>query len=244
MNTTGSVALITGGARRVGRAIALSLAEAGCDVAVHYHTSEADAASLADSIVALGRRCALVRGNLAQTRTPGQLVSATVEQLGRLDVLVNNASVFGAMSLDAFTPKGWDQELRINLTAVAALCHHARPHLQAARPGKIVNLCDISAERPWPEHLAYCVSKAGVACLTRALARELAPNVQVNGVAPGIAVFPESYDQATRQALISKVPLRRAGRPEDIAAAVRYLVQNGDYVTGQILAVDGGRSVT
>jgi pteridine reductase len=126
---------------------------------------------------------------------------------------------------------------------VAALCHYARPHLASTGAGRIVNLCDIAAERPWAGHLPYCVSKAGLVCLTKALARELAPAIQVNGVAPGIAAFADDFDQDARDRLTAKVPLRRPGRPEDVAAAVRFLVERGDYITGQIINVDGGRSI-
>jgi len=126
---------------------------------------------------------------------------------------------------------------------VAGLCHHARRYLDLHGTGKIVNLCDIHADRPYPDHLAYCVSKAGLAALTRGLARALAPSIQVNGVAPGIAVFPDEYTPEQREHLIAKVPLRRAGTPEDVAAAVHYLVESGDYVTGEIIRVDGGRSI-
>ena len=243
MTLAGSTAIITGAARRVGRAIALDLARAGCDVAVHYHRSRNDAVALRDEITGLGRRCCLVPGDLADIATAGRLIAETVEALGGLDVLVNNAAVFAPMSLADFDPDAWQRTMQVNLTAVAALCHHARPHLAASGAGRIVNLCDIAADRPWVGHLAYCVSKAGLVCLTRALARELAPGVRVNGVSPGIAVFPDDYDQATRDRLIGKVPLGRPGSPEDVAAAVRFLVEQGDYVTGQIINVDGGRSI-
>ena len=244
MELAGKVALVTGAAKRVGRAIALELAQAGCDVAIHHNASQAEAVELSDHIAGLGRRTRLIRGDLADPHTPSRLVQQTIQALGRLDVLVNNAAVFGRMSLDEFDREAWERELRINLTAVADLCHHARPHLEAADPGKIVNLCDIAAERPWPGHLAYCVSKAGLVCLTKALARGLAPAVQVNGIAPGIAEFPDDYDQQTRDRLVAKVPLGRPGTPQDVAAAVRFLVERGNYITGQILRVDGGRSIT
>jgi pteridine reductase len=219
------------------------LAEAGCNVAVHYRTREADAADLRDRITEMGRRCCLVRGDLVDPVVPERLIAETVEVLGGLNVLVNNAAVFGRMTLEGFDPVAWQREMHVNLTAVALLCHHARPHLLRGGSGKIVNLCDISSERPWKGHLAYCVSKAGLVGLTKALARELAPTVQVNGVAPGIATFPDDFDQQTREALVARVPLGRAGTPEDVAAAVRFLVEHGDYVTGQIIPVDGGRSI-
>jgi pteridine reductase len=124
-----------------------------------------------------------------------------------------------------------------------ALCHHARRFLAAQDGGQIVNLCDVSADRPWPEHLAYCASKAALGALTKALARALAPRIQVNGVAPGIAVFPEEYAQQLRRELTDRVPLGRAGTPEEVAKLVRFLVESGDYITGQIIAIDGGRGL-
>ncbi len=237
------VALVTGAARRVGRAIALELARAGYDVAVHHHRSHADAASLGDEIAAVGRRVCLVQGDLADADAPARMVAESVRQLGRLDVLVNSAAVFGRMSLEQFDRDAWQRELDVNLTAAAALCHHARPHLAADGVGRIVNICDISADRPWPGHLAYCVSKAGLVCLTKALARGLAPDILVNGVAPGIAVFPDDYDAKVRSRLTAQVPLGRTGQPEDVAAVVRFLVEDGCYITGQVINVDGGRSI-
>jgi len=255
-------ALVTGSARRVGRAIALDLARSGADLALHCHHRRAEAEALADEIRSLGRCCTVLPGDLCDPDFPGRLIAAAAETLGGLNVLVNNAAVFKPMSLTEFDRSDWCRILDTNLTAVAALCHHAQPHLaspvaadlRVGRPpdspdtsgteirGKIVNLCDIAADRPWPGYLAYCVSKAGLVCLTKALARELAPHVQVNGVSPGIAVFPDSYDEPTRQRLVAAVPLRRPGSPEEIARAVRFLIEH-DYITGQILAVDGGRSI-
>ena len=243
MGAAGKAALVTGAAKRVGRAIALELADAGCDVAVHCLGSRVEAAELCDRIGALGRRTCLLQGDLADADTPGRLVAEAVEGLGRLDVLVNNAAVFNRMSLEQFDPDAWQRVLQVNLTAVAALCHHARPHLASTGAGRIVNLCDIAADRPWAGHLAYCVSKAGLVCLTKALARELAPAIQVNGVAPGIAAFADDCDQDTRDRLAARVPLRRAGRPEEVAAVVRFLVEQGHYITGQIISIDGGRSI-
>jgi pteridine reductase len=243
MQLEGTVALITGGARRVGRAIALELASAGCDVALHYRKSQDEASVVAEQITRRGRRCETLAADLERAEAPERLIEAAVRSLGRLDILVNNASLFEPMPLQAFSAGEWERTMRVNLTAPAALCHHARAYLKAGAGGKIVNLCDASADRPWSSHVAYAASKSGLIALTRALAKGLAPEIQVNGVSPGIAIFPEDYDEPTRQALIDRVPLRRAGEPEDIARAVRFLVAEGDYITGQILAVDGGRNV-
>jgi len=238
----GSVALVTGGARRVGRAIALELAGAGCDIALHYHRSHGEAQDAADQIRAAGRRCEIVPGDLQRPEAAGEIVERTAAALGGLQILVNNACVFERMTLESFSVDDWDRTMRINVTAPAALAAAARDHLRRAG-GKIINLCDIAADRPWPGYLAYCASKAALVCLTKALARALAPAVQVNGIAPGIAVFPEEYDEPTRQRLVDEVPLKRVGAPQDIARAVRFLVESGDYITGQILNVDGGRSI-
>ncbi len=243
MNLEGAVAIVTGAARRVGRAIALDLARRGCDIAVHYHRSTNDAQSLASQIREIPRRCVLVQADLAQPESWPRIVDETVGGLGRLDVLVNNASVFAPISADGFDLEQWQQTLHVNVTAAAALCHYAVPHLRRTGHGKIINITDIAAETPWSDHIAYCASKAALTNLTKALAKALAPDVQVNAVAPGIAVFPDDYDEATRARLIAKVPLKRAGTPQDIAAAVGFCCAEGDYITGQVIAVDGGRSV-
>lgn len=242
MSREAPVALITGAAKRVGRAIALELASAGYDLAIHYWRSEQEAAGLARQLEAGGRRACLIQGDLREAPTPRQLVTTCVENLGRLDLLVNNASVFEPMRLADFDAQAWDRALRVNLTAVTSLCHHAAEPLRASGRGCIVNLADLAADRPFPGYLAYSCSKAALVALTRALAVELAPAVRVNAVSPGIAVFPDHYDQATRQRLTAQVPLQRAGTPEDVARTVRFLA-GAPYVTGQVIRVDGGRSV-
>lgn len=243
MKLTGTVALVTGGAVRVGQAIAVELARAGCDVGLHYHQSQEEARSAAEQIGALGRRCELIAADLTSAEAPRAIVTRVVETLGGLNVLVNNASVFEPMRIEDFEFDRWERTFRLNLAAPAALCHFAQPHLLAGPAGKIVNVCDISADRPWSSHVAYCASKAGLVCLTRSLARSLAPKVQVNGVSPGIAAFPDDFDEALRAKLTARVPLGRAGSPDDVARTVRFLVEHGDYITGQIVNVDGGRSV-
>jgi pteridine reductase len=243
MEPTGRACLVTGAARRVGKAIALELARAGFDVAVHYHHSDAEARAVAEEIHRLGRRAAIVRGDLGDPDTPARIVRETVDGLDRLDVLVNNASLFEKFPLEQTSPDVWDRTLQTNLVAPAMLIRAATPIMRAAGAGRVVSITDILADRPAANHAAYCASKAALASLTRCLALELAPQITVNAVAPGIAVFPEHYDQEIRDRLTSKVPLKRPGTPEDVAAAVRFLVTDGDYITGQILAVDGGWSV-
>jgi pteridine reductase len=246
MQLDGKAVLITGSAKRVGRAIALELARGGCDVAIHFHRSGSEVKSLAEELAAIGRRAALVNGDLNDPTCWSRIVQESHDQLGRLDVLINNASLFLTNkpdTIDDFDLVQWDQMLRVNLTAPAGLSHFAAPLLAAHGDGCIVNLCDISVDRPWPAHLSYAVSKGGLVTLTRALARALAPAVRVLGVAPGIAVFPEEYDQELRAKLVRRVPLRREGTPDEVARLVRFLIESGDYITGQIVAIDGGRSV-
>lgn len=239
------VALVTGAAKRVGRAIALELAVAGFDIALHYHTSKDAAETTAEEIRSSGRRVSLISADLADDDERAGLIEASVRALGGLDVLVNNASMFetdAADTLESFDADLWRKMLAVNLIGPIDLCHQAAPHLRETR-GVIVNFLDIAVERPWRSHLAYVSSKGALATATRAMAKALAPDVRVCGVAPGIAEFPESYSEEKRERLTSQVPLRRAGSPEEMAKAVRFLVESGSYVTGHILSVDGGRSV-
>lgn len=240
MNLHDRVVLITGAAKRVGRAIALRLAREGCHIAAHFHTSRGAAEALRAEIRDLGRDCELFPADLNAADTTDALVPAVIARFGRMDVLINNASTFERMSLAAFDRAAWDRDLRVNLTAPMALAHAAAEELKR-RGGRIVNLCDAATSRAWPDHLAYVVSKGGLETLTRALARALAPEVNVVGVAPGVAEFPESYDEETRARFIRRIPLGRAGSPEDIASLVAYLLREGDYITGAIIPVDGGR---
>ena len=175
-------------------------------------------------------------------QTPARIVAGAFEQAGRIDVLINNASVFGKMPLEEFDVKKWHDTMQINLAAPIQLCQQVAPAMRARGGGCIVNFCDARSDRPSKHYLAYGPSKAGLDYATRALARALAPEIRVNGVAPGIAVFPEDYSRELRDKLISEVPLRREGTPEAMAGAVRFLVE-ADYITGQIINVDGGWSV-
>lgn len=242
MRTEGARVLVTGAARRVGRAIALELAGAGCDVVVHCHQSQAEARNVVEKIRRMGRQAALVQADLGFEDSVRLVAQRSVENLGGLDVLVNNAAVFdGDERVSGLCD--WRRVFGVNVFAPAILVEQLTPALRAGGGGKVVNLCDISAERPWPTHAAYCASKSALVSLTRAWARRLAPDIQVNGVAPGIAEFPADYPADVREKLIARVPLRRAGSPRDIASTVRFLIEHGDYITGQIINVDGGRSI-
>lgn len=240
MNLSNRVCLVTGAARRVGAAIALRLARAGCRVAVHYRSSAAEAAEVVAACRACGVDAVDFRADLGAPDAAQTLVDAVLERFGALDVLVNNASTFERMTLDEFSSPAWEHTLRVNLTAPVTLVYAARNALRAAR-GRVVNLCDAATHRAWPDHLAYIVSKGALETLTRALARSLAPEVNVVGIAPGVADWPPEYSEQTRQRLTARIPLARAGTPDEIAAAVEFVLRDGDYITGAIIPIDGGR---
>ena len=241
---SGKVALITGGARRVGAAIARRLHAAGASVVLHYRDSQADAAKLEAELNALRpKSAAKIKAELLAPIAPRALVSGALESFGRLDILVNNASSFFAVEVGAIEPSHWEELVGSNLRAPLFICQEAAPEL-TAHEGSIINIVDIHAERPLKGYPLYSVAKAGLAALTRSLAVELAPRVRVNGVAPGAIAWPEDgqVDPAERERIIASTPLARMGSPEDIAQAVHFLAC-APYVTGQVIAVDGGRSI-
>lgn len=239
------VVLVTGAARRVGARIARVLHAAGYDVALHCHRSRAELDALIGDLEHVRPRSTLaLQADLADVERLPPLVAATLERFGRLDGLVNNASAFYRTPLGSITPAQWGELFAANARAPLFLAQAAAPHL-AERNGAIVNLLDIYAERPLAQHSVYCMSKAALALATRALALELAPQVRVNGVAPGAVLWPESGKAYTdREALIARTPLARSGTPDDVADAVMWLLRDAPFVTGQIIRVDGGRSLT
>ena len=243
-NLNGKVALITGAARRIGAAIATTLHRNGANIAVHYRKSSADAVALAERLNA-GRQdsAALFQADLNDTEALPSLVEKVVAWHGTLDVLVNNASSFYPTPPGEITQAHWDDLVGSNLKAPLFLSQAALPALREAG-GAIINLIDVHAQRPLRNHAVYGSAKAGLAMLTRSLAKDLAPEVRVNGVSPGAILWPENgMDDATRETILKQIPLARPGQPEDIAGCVLYLVRDAAYVTGQIIAVDGGRSI-
>jgi pteridine reductase len=240
MELGGRVALVTGAGRRLGLAMARALAGRGMTLAIHHHASSAGADSLRDEIVAAGGRAACFAADLTDPRAAAELPRRVAAELGRLDVLVNSAAVMHQVAFEATTPELYDATLDLNLRAVFFCTQGAAPALRAAR-GKVVNLADLGGLEPWPGFAAHSVSKAGVVMLTRVLARVLAPDVTVNAIAPGAVLVPESYDAAERERLARTTPLGRLGSPEDVIAALLYLLEGGDYVTGEVVVVDGGR---
>ncbi len=243
MKLDGKAALITGAARRIGREVALSLARAGCDIIVHCNTSVRDAAALAREITALGRRAAVLKARLDRPAEIRRLAALAQRRFGRVDVLVNNASAFFPLELGDITPRAMQQLIAVNTTAPLLLSQAILPGMKRRRCGKIINLLDISVERPWPGYMAYCASKAALWSLTQSLAIAAAPHVQVNGICPGAILWHKGQSKADIRRQTARIPAKRRGGPQDIAAAVVYLCQT-DYVTGQKLVVDGGRSAT
>jgi len=240
----GKVALVTGAARRIGAAIARRLHAAGASVLIHYRGAEGEAARLETELnAARAASAARVKADLLAPIAPQALVGAALEQWGRLDLLVNNASTFYPTALGEIEPGHWEELVGANLRAPLFLSQAAAPHLAKER-GAIVNIADIHAERPLQGYAVYSVAKAGLAALTRALALELAPAVRVNAVAPGAIAWPDDgqFAPPERGRIVATTPLGRLGRPEEIAQAVHFLA-TAPFVTGQVLAVDGGRSV-
>lgn len=238
MDPNGKIALVTGAGVRVGRAIALALAKGGADVAIHYGRSSEPAQQVAREIRALGRRAELFSADLNDAAQIQQLIEQVGRAFGRLDILVNNASVYEATPIDTLTAEQWDQQFAINVRAPALCVHHALPLMTAG--GAIVNITDINAERGRANYVAYSASKGALLTLTKTLARALAGrNIRVNSVAPGVAAWPPTATEEQKARILAQIPMGRAGTPEDIASGVVFLVGN-DYITGQNLRIDGG----
>ena len=239
------VALITGAGRRVGAVIARTLHAAGYDLALHYRSSIDAARALADELEQQRPASTLLlQAELAELATLAPLIEQLLAHYGRLDALVNNASAFYATPIGSATPAQWNELFASNVQAPFFLCQAALPALRAAG-GSIVNLVDIYAERPLADYPLYCMAKAALAAMTRSLALDLGPEVRVNGVAPGAVMWPSEGKSAAEQAaMLARTPLHRAGGPQDVAGAVLWLLRDAPYVTGQILRVDGGRTLT
>ena len=241
MDLNGKTALVTGAAKRVGRCIALSLARAGANVIVHYNRSEDDARQTVAAIHNIGRRADMIGADLAcpdQIEAMFARLAETFSDTPKpLDVLVNNASVYHRTPLATLTADQWDREMTVNARAPALCIRHA---IALMPPGSaIVNITDISAEDPRAALPAYCASKAALLAVTKSAAKSLAPDIRVNAVAPGAILWEENISDAQKQRVLDMVPMKRTGRPEDIAAAVIFLCQN-EYITAQTIRVDGG----
>jgi NAD(P)-dependent dehydrogenase (short-subunit alcohol dehydrogenase family) len=238
MQLEGRIALVTGAARRLGRAIALTLAEAGADVILHVHTSSAQ--ELAAAIRRRGRRALILEADLRRVADVQGLSERALEFDGRVDVLVNNAALFYPTPIARLSAAEWRTFLHTNLTAAFCLGLHLGRAMRRQGAGKIIQLGDWSGLRPSPDYLAYCVSKGGIQALSVALAKALAPQVQVNTIAPGPVLPPAAYTAGELERLRRNTPLGRLGSPHDVARTVRFLIERGDFISGATYVLDGG----
>lgn len=239
----GSVAVVTGGAHRLGKSIALTLADAGCNVVINYRTSAADAQLTATAAAAAGVRAIAVQADAAHSDQVARLLGATLAEFGRVDVLIANAGAFRRTPIATLTESDWDDMMDNNLRAAFLCAYRFGLHMHSHGGGSMIMLADVAGLRPWADYLPYSIAKAGVIALTRGLAKEFAPCVRVNAIAPGPVLFPEEFDPVVRQREIDRTLLQRAGDPQNVADAVLALVRN-DYITGVVLPVDGGRALT
>lgn len=246
---TGQAVLITGGARRVGRAMALELARQGMDVAITYRQSQDEAKTLVAEIRSMGTKAMAIRADLSKPAAADRIVKTIRDRFGQLHALINNASIFESQTLAQLTPSDFQRHLAINALAPLLLIQKLAPLLAAQvdvrRPqtlGRIVNLIDMHVlGRPMRNHLAYNASKAALLEITRSSALELAPGITVNAIAPGVVDWSADFTLAQRKRYLKTVPLQRAGTPDDVAKAVLYLIRDAHYVTGEIIRLDGGR---
>jgi len=237
----GRVALVTGAAKRLGRHVALHLAAEGADIAVHYGKSGTEAHALVEEIEGQGRRAAAFSANLTNVQAISWLIEQVAAHFGRLDILINSAANFLQAKFGETTQKSWDASLDTNLRAPFFCAQAAAPYLAKSGKGIIINFADIGGLLAWSEFLPHSISKSGVILMTRALAKELAPDIRVNAIAPGMVSLPDDppeWDQNYSQ----RAPLKRSGRPDEIAAAVSFFI-NLEFATGQVLVLDGGRSL-
>lgn len=239
----GKVVLVTGAAHRVGAAIVACLHERGANIVLHYRNSENAAAAIASRLnQERTNSVQIVSANLNDHDAPKKMVQFAIDAFGQLDLLINNASSFYPTVVGEATLAQWDDLMASNLKAPFFLAQAAQPYLMKTQ-GSIVNIVDIHAEKPLKDYPIYCAAKAGLVMMTKSLAKELGPEIRVNAVAPGAILWPEELADDVKQEIVSRTALKRKGSPEDIAKAVRYLSEDAGYVTGQILAVDGGRSL-
>lgn len=237
----GKVALVTGGARRVGRAIALALADRGSDVVVHYHSGATEAEETAAEIRARGVRAVLVQGDLSDIGAAQTLPERANAAFGQLDILVNSAAMMQRTPIGDVTPDDWERMFALNLRAPFFVSQAAVPLLRA-RGGAIVNIADLAAYETWPAYVPHAITKAGIVQMTRGLAHALAPDIRVNAVAPGAVLLPDAWTDDSAKRLAETTPLGRLGAAEDVAQAVVYLCE-ATYVTGEVIIVDGGRHI-
>lgn len=239
MELENRVALVTGGARRVGHHIVLALARDGADIALHYHGSEDASVETAARVESLGRRVVRLQADLADPAQATALAARAVDALGRLDVLVNNAALFESARFLDISPGDWDRVMAVNTRAPFLLLQATAPHLTASK-GVAVNIADVSGLRPWPAFPHHSVSKAALIHLTKVAARALAPDVRVNCIVPGTVLPPTDYTEEQVRQSEDRTVLKRTGTPEDVTEALRFLIRS-EFTTGAVVVADGGR---
>ena len=239
----GQVALVTGAGRRIGRVIALELARAGADVVVNYNQSRVEALETVREIRELGVRALAIRADVSKPAQVRAMFRAVEKRFRRLDLLVNNAGIFFPGKWEQLTEKDWDRILGTNLKGPFFCAQAAARIMLPRKRGRIINISSLGGLEAWPSYMHYCASKAGLIMLTRCLAKALAPHILVNSVAPGTILFPGEQQSPWSENVLKTTPLRKPGRPEDIAEAVHFLATSGDFITGQVFAVDGGKSI-
>ena len=242
LSLTGKVGLVTGAAQRIGRSVALRLASEGADVVVNYRTSKSEAAEVVAQITAKGRRAVAIQADVAKRLDVLAMIAAVEKEFGRLDILVNNVGMFFPAKFEELTEEQWDRILNANLKSQFLCCQAATPMLRRSGQGRIINFASLGGLLAWPTYTHYCVSKAGVIMLTRCLARALAPEITVNAIAPGTISFAGDAPELAED-FIRRAPLQRTGTAKDIEDAVVFLAQSA-FVTGQVIVVDGGRTLT
>lgn len=243
MELKGKNVVITGSAIRVGKIIALTLARRGANIVVHYNTSEIEARQTREELEALGVETLFIQADLSRKEELYRFHQQVMKRWGRVDVLINNAAIFYKTPFLESTDEDLENFLMVNLKAPTILCRLFGKEMVSQKSGKIINIADVSAFRPWANFVPYCISKAGIVALTMGLAKALAPYVTVNAVAPGTVLLAEDADPGMEKSLIEKTPLRRVGSPVDIANTILYLLEGTDFVNGEVIRVDGGRSL-
>lgn len=238
------IALITGSGRRLGRKIALALAEKGFDIVINYNRSKFEAKKAEKEIRKLGRRCVAIKGDVTKPAQVRRMMRQAIKTFGKIDVLVNSAAIFPpAFELPDVSESTWDAVMDTNLKSSFLCAQEVSTYMIKQRSGRIINIASLGAFQAWPKHIPYCVSKAGVVMLTKALAKALAPHITVNAVAPGTIIIPNEESGDIIHPPIEKIPLKKYGRPSDITDMVVFLATSSNYITGQIIRVDGGVTI-
>lgn len=243
MQIKGKTAIVTGGAIRIGKAIALALARKGAHVIITYNSSKRAAQETLNQIKSFGVEAMAIKTDVSKINQVKKLVRKAVKTYGFIDILVNNAAIFYKTPFEDILEKDWDSHIDINLKGTFNCSHQVGLQMLKQKGGKIINIADWAGLRPYKNYLPYCISKAGVICLTQGLARTLAPNVQVNAVAPGPVLLPPDFDEKEKHQIVEGTPLRKIGSPEDVANTVLFLIEGSDFITGSVYHVDGGRSI-